>query len=97
LRGPSSREAGCAAFYIFGRDLSSKGIRVERIVRRAAGRDNRFTDPTSTRRFLDDLEARDQDKPRTLSEDLRILQEAGLENASAFWVEYREAVTGAFI
>jgi hypothetical protein len=71
-------------------------IRVEGIVRRAAGRDSRFTDAASTRRFLDDLEARDQDKPLTLSEDLRVLREAGLENASVFWVEYREAVTGGF-
>jgi tRNA (cmo5U34)-methyltransferase len=71
-------------------------IRVEGIVRRAAGRDSRFTDTASTRRFLDDLEAREQDKPLTLSEDLQILREAGLENASAFWVEYREAVTGGF-
>jgi tRNA (cmo5U34)-methyltransferase len=71
-------------------------IRVQGIVRRAAGRDDRFTTIASTRRFLDDLEAREHDKPLTLSEDLRILKEAGLENAAAFWVEYREAVTGGF-
>lgn len=73
-----------------------QNIRVEGIVRRAAGRDNRFPDALSTRRFLDDLEARDGDKPLTMNEDLRILREAGLANASAYWVEYREAVTGGF-
>jgi tRNA (cmo5U34)-methyltransferase len=71
-------------------------IRVQGVVRRSAGRDNRFATQASTRRFLDDLEARDQDKPLTLGEDLRILREAGLENASVFWLEYREAVTGGF-
>ncbi len=69
-------------------------IRVEGIVRRAAGRDPRFTDAASTRRFVDDLEARDQDKTLTLNEDLQILRDAGLHNASAFWLEYREVVTG---
>jgi hypothetical protein len=71
-------------------------IRVQGIVRRAAGRDDRFTGETSTRRFLADLEARDQDKPLALNEDLQILKEAGLGNAEVFWVEYREAVTGGF-
>jgi len=71
-------------------------IRVEGIVRRAAGRDTRFLTPLSTRAFLDDLEARDNDKPLPLVEDLKILRDAGLGNASAFWVEYREAVTGGF-
>jgi len=69
-------------------------IRVQGIVRRAAGRDIRFADTSSTRKFLDDLEARDQDKPLPLSEDLRIFDEAGLGNATVFWAEYREAVTG---
>jgi ubiquinone/menaquinone biosynthesis C-methylase UbiE len=72
-------------------------IRVEGIVRRAEGRDQRFINGVSTRAFLDDLEARDQDKPLTLGEDLEVLREAGLRNASAFWVEYREAVIGGLI
>jgi len=71
-------------------------IRVDGIVRRAGGRDTRFLTASSTRAFLDDLEARDNDKPLTLAEDLKILRDAGLGNASAFWVEYREAVTGGF-
>ena len=71
-------------------------IRVAGIVGRAGGRDSRFLTASSTRAFLDDLEARDNDKPLTLAEDLKILRDAGLGNASAFWVEYREAVTGGF-
>jgi tRNA (cmo5U34)-methyltransferase len=71
-------------------------IRVAGIVGRAGGRDHRFLTASSTRAFLEDLEARDNDKPLTLAEDLKILRDAGLDNASAFWVEYREAVTGGF-
>lgn len=71
-------------------------IRVNGIVSRARGRDQRFLSASSTRAFLDDLESRDNDKPLTLAEDLKLLEQAGLDNASAFWVEYREAVTGGF-
>ena len=69
-------------------------LRVEGIVRRAAGKDPRFQDAQSTRRYLDDLEMRDGDQPQTLSDDLQILADAGLKNASVFWMEYREAVMG---
>ena len=71
-------------------------IRVSGIVSRAGGQDKRFLTTSSTRAFLDDLEARDNDKPLTLVEDLKILKEAGLDNASVFWLEYREAITGGF-
>jgi hypothetical protein len=71
-------------------------IRVSGIVSRAGGQDKRFLTASSTRAFLDDLEARDNDKPLTLVEDLKILKEAGLDNASVFWLEYREAITGGF-
>jgi tRNA (cmo5U34)-methyltransferase len=71
-------------------------IRVGGILSRAGGRDSRFLTTSTTRAFLDDLEARDNDRPLTLLEDLEILKDAGLANASAFWVEYREAVTGGF-
>ena len=71
-------------------------LRVQGIVRRSSGRDERFKNESSTRAFIADLEARDHDQPLTLSEDLRVLDEAGLQNASAFWLEYREAVTGGF-
>ncbi len=42
-------------------------IRVEGILRRCGGRDPRFADFSSTRTFLDDLEARDHDRPPTLA------------------------------
>jgi ubiquinone/menaquinone biosynthesis C-methylase UbiE len=69
-------------------------IRVQGIVQRASGRDPRFRDFDSTRHFLHKLEAEDHDQPLTLAEDLQILKEAGMRNASVFWMEYREAVTG---
>lgn len=68
-------------------------IRLEGIVGRAAGADDRFRDLSSTRRFLDDLEAREGDRPLTLSQDLALLKGAGFENVSLLWQEYREAVT----
>ena len=61
---------------------------------RAAGKHERFQDVTSTRRFLDELEAGEGDQPIPLSEDLSVLQEAGLEKPAVLWLEYREAVTG---
>jgi tRNA (cmo5U34)-methyltransferase len=69
-------------------------IRVQEIFRRASGRDTRFRDFEATRHFLDKLEAEDHDQPLQLVEDLQVLKEAGLRNASVFWMEYREAVTG---
>ena len=69
-------------------------IRVRGIVQRASGRDRRFRDFESTRHFLDKLEAGDHDQPLKLDEDLQVLKESGLRNASVFWLEYREAVTG---
>jgi len=69
-------------------------LRVAGIVARAAGKDDRFKDAQSTRRYLDDLEKRDGDQPQTLLNDLQILNDAGLQHASVFWLEYREAVMG---
>lgn len=69
-------------------------LRVRGIVERAQGRNPRFCDPKTVRTFLDDLEKRDGDQPQTLREDLEILKRAGIRNASAFWLEYREAVCG---
>src|SRR5438045_1676260 len=57
--------------------------------------DERFASAASTRAFIDNLQSREHDQPLTLIEDLRILTDAGLKNASVFWLEYREAVTGA--
>src|SRR6266566_7446460 len=69
-------------------------LRIAGIVERAGGSDNRFTDSASTRRFLADLERREADQPLTLAEDVEVLRSAGLKNVSAFWLEYRELVSG---
>ena len=69
-------------------------LRVAGIVERASGSDNRFADSASTRRFLADLEQNEHDQPLTLSEDLAVLRSSGLKNVSAFWLEYRELVSG---
>ena len=41
-----------------------------------------------------DLEKNERDQPLTLSEDLAVLRSSGLKNVSAFWLEYRELVSG---
>ena len=69
-------------------------IRLRGIVQRAATGDPRFADYDTTRRYLDEMEAAEGDRPITLQEDLLVLREAGLEDVAAFWLEYREAVTG---
>jgi hypothetical protein len=48
----------------------------------------------STRRFLADLEKNERDQPLTLAEDLEVLGSSDLKNVSAFWLEYRELVSG---
>jgi tRNA (cmo5U34)-methyltransferase len=69
-------------------------IRVAGIVERAGGSDNRFVDSASTRRFLADLEKNERDQPLPLAEDLALLRSSGLKNVAAFWLEYRELVSG---
>jgi tRNA (cmo5U34)-methyltransferase len=69
-------------------------LRVAGIVERAKGFDSRFADSTSTRRFLADLEKNERDQPLTLAGDLEVLRNSGLKNVSAFWLEYRELVSG---
>jgi len=69
-------------------------LRVAGIVERARGLDERFIDAASTRQFLDNLESNEHDQPLTLLEDLTLLRNSGLKNVSAFWLEYRELVSG---
>ena len=69
-------------------------LRVAGIVERAKGSDNRFPDLASTRQFLADLEKNESDQPLTLDGDLQLLRSSGLKNVSAFWLEYRELVSG---
>jgi tRNA (cmo5U34)-methyltransferase len=69
-------------------------IRIAGIVERAGGADSRFADSALTRQFLADLELKEADQPLTLAEDLAVLRSSGLKNVSAFWLEYRELVSG---
>ena len=69
-------------------------IRIAGIVERAGGADSRFANSTSTRQFLEDLKLKEADQPLTLDEDLALLRNSGLNNVSAFWLEYRELVSG---
>ena len=69
-------------------------IRIAGIVERAGGADSRFADSALTRQFLADLELKEADQPLTLAEDLALLRSSGLKNVSAFWLEYRELVSG---
>jgi len=69
-------------------------IRIAGIVERAGGADSRFADSTLTRQFLTDLELKEADQPLTFAEDLALLRSSGLRNVSAFWLEYRELVSG---
>jgi tRNA (cmo5U34)-methyltransferase len=69
-------------------------IRIAGIVERAGGTDSRFADSALTRQFLADLELKEADQPLTLAEDLALLRSSGLKNVSAFWLEYRELVSG---
>jgi len=69
-------------------------IRIAGIVERAGSADNRFANSALTRQFLADLELKEADQPLTLAEDLALLRSSGLENVSAFWLEYRELVSG---
>src|SRR5215469_2057247 len=69
-------------------------LRVAGIMERAGGSDSRFADSASTRRFLNDLQANEGDQPLTLAEDLEVLRSSGLKHVSAFWLEYRELVSG---
>ena len=75
-------------------EIRLQELRVSGIVERARGSDNRFGDLVSTRRFLADLEKNERDQPLTLAEDLEVLGSSGLKNVSAFWLEYRELVSG---
>jgi len=69
-------------------------IRIAGIVERAGGADGRFVDSVLTRQFLADLELKEADQPLTLAEDLALLRSSGLKNVAAFWLEYRELVSG---
>ncbi len=72
-------------------------IRVEAVTGRAPENDKRFRDIEVTRKFLDDLEAAEQDQPQTLDKDLQIIRESGITTAEVLWKEYREVVIGGLL
>lgn len=72
-----------------------RNIRIDGIIKRANGSDERFLDFNTTSKFISDMEANENDQPITITEDLQILEEAGLKSPSIFWLEYREVVYGA--
>lgn len=69
-------------------------IRIAGIMERAGRADSRFLDSALTRQFLADLELQEADQPLTLAEDLAMLRNHGLKHVAAFWLEYRELVSG---
>lgn len=71
-------------------------IRIAGIVERAGGADSRFANSALTRQFPGDLELKEADQPLSLNEDLALLRTSGLKNVSAFWLEYRELVSGGY-
>ena len=71
-----------------------RNIRIDGIIKRSSGSDERFLDYNTTSKFITDMEANENDQPLTITEDLQILSEAGLKNTSIFWMEYREVVYG---
>ena len=73
-------------------EIGIQAIRVEAVTRRAPTDDERFSSQAATRQHLNDLEEAEQDQPLTLSEDLRVIRESGIDNAEVVWKEYREAV-----
>jgi SAM-dependent methyltransferase len=70
-------------------------IRVQGIMRRAQGRDPRFTGEGATREFLAELERKDGDQPLTLAADFGLLKDAGFHDPKLFWKDMREVVFGA--
>jgi tRNA (cmo5U34)-methyltransferase len=69
-------------------------MRVQGIVRRAAGRDQRFLDEARTAAFLQDMEKNEGDQPQKLASDLESMAHAGFEHVAVLWRETREVVTG---
>jgi ubiquinone/menaquinone biosynthesis C-methylase UbiE len=69
-------------------------LRIQGILERANREDARFRDAATVRACLDEIERQDGDQPQSLLTDLQILRDAGVRDASVFWLEYREAVMG---
>ena len=72
-------------------------VRARGILSRNAGNDPRFDDLKRIREFLGGLEETEGDQPLTIEEDLRLLRQCGINNATTFWQEYREVLYGGFV
>ena len=71
-------------------------IKIQRLVARAGGTDDRFRNSETARAFVREFRARDGDQPVPITVDLSTCNEAGLSEASIFWLEFGAAVYGAF-
>ena len=69
-------------------------VRINDIKERNKGSDPRFTTSAKIRAFIDQLAKNENDNLLTLDQDLAIMREAGISNATVFWQEYREVVYG---
>jgi len=67
-------------------------LRVEGIVNRAEGQHDHFKDLATTRKWLVDMQTREKDNPIKLSEELKIMHNAGFKNIDILWKDYREVV-----
>lgn len=67
-------------------------LRVEGIVERVAGKDERYKNFATTRARLDTLEAEEKDNPIKLSQELVIMSEANFQHIDILWKDYREVV-----
>ena len=71
-----------------------QSARVRGIVARSAGTDSRFVDEKTVRAFLDGLEESEGDQPLSAPEDVELMTQCGIANATVLWQEYREIVCG---
>ncbi len=67
-------------------------IRIDGIMKRTQGSDKRFINYESTRKFLDDLEEKENDQPLSISRDMELLKKSGFNNIEILWKEYREMI-----
>ena len=71
-----------------------RDLRVRGVHRRNAGADPRFTAIEKIRHYIRSLEQNECDQPLTIEDDLGLLRQAGIPNASIFWKEFGEVVYG---
>lgn len=67
-------------------------LRIEGILTRVKGTEKRFHDFKTLRTWLDAMEENEQDNPIKISDELKIMHNAGFKNIDILWKEYREMV-----